>query len=377
MKITIVQGPFLPVPPILGGAVEKVWSALGRMFVKKGHQVTHISRQYGNLPKEETIEGVRHIRVAGFSASRSLLLSKLFDLVYSWRVVRRLPPADILVSNTFWLPVLAGGKPLGRLYVHVARYPKKQLWLYRHAARLQTVSKAVGRVMSHQAPSLKSKIRVIPYPVSQHQLKNKKITNYTETKAFHMLYCGRVHPEKGIHLILKALCSLEPSAASSIKLTIVGPWEIGHGGAGEHYLRRLKRLSADALFQTEWAGPVFETGKLDFYYREADLFLYPSLAEKGETFGLAPLEAMAHGCPALVSALECFEDFIQDNENGFVFNHRQPKPEICLAKKLEQLLKQPELLARTRIKAHETAQKYSIEKVAQIYLEDFHSLMSA
>src|SRR5579862_3380431 len=30
LKITIVQGAFFPVPPLMGGAVEKVWFTLGR-----------------------------------------------------------------------------------------------------------------------------------------------------------------------------------------------------------------------------------------------------------------------------------------------------------------------------------------------------------
>jgi hypothetical protein len=37
MRITIVQGAFLPVPPVLGGAVEKIWFALGKEFASRGH----------------------------------------------------------------------------------------------------------------------------------------------------------------------------------------------------------------------------------------------------------------------------------------------------------------------------------------------------
>ena len=44
MKITIVLGAFFPVPPLLGGAVEKVWFALGPEFVRRGHEVVQISR---------------------------------------------------------------------------------------------------------------------------------------------------------------------------------------------------------------------------------------------------------------------------------------------------------------------------------------------
>ena len=35
MKITIVQGAFLPVPPLMGGAVENIWFALGQDFARR------------------------------------------------------------------------------------------------------------------------------------------------------------------------------------------------------------------------------------------------------------------------------------------------------------------------------------------------------
>ena len=54
MRITIVLGPFLPVPPVLGGAVEKVHLLLAGAYQAAGHDVTIISRKYKNFPDEET-----------------------------------------------------------------------------------------------------------------------------------------------------------------------------------------------------------------------------------------------------------------------------------------------------------------------------------
>ena len=71
MKITIVQGAFLPVPPLLGGAVEKCWQALGQEFARRGHQVTHVSRAYGDLPARETdVDRGRAPPRAGISTRR-------------------------------------------------------------------------------------------------------------------------------------------------------------------------------------------------------------------------------------------------------------------------------------------------------------------
>ena len=105
MKITIVLGAFFPVPPLMGGAVEKVWFALAQEFVRVGHEVVQISRSHPDLPAAEKIEGVQHLRVRGHPQPRSIVWLKWLDLLYSLRVRRILARADILVTNTFWLPL--------------------------------------------------------------------------------------------------------------------------------------------------------------------------------------------------------------------------------------------------------------------------------
>ena len=74
MKITILQGAFLPVPPLRGGAIEKAWQGLGEAFVQAGHEVTHVSRLWGDLPARETIRGVQHMRVRGARATQNSIL---------------------------------------------------------------------------------------------------------------------------------------------------------------------------------------------------------------------------------------------------------------------------------------------------------------
>ena len=375
MKITIVQGAFFPVPPMLGGAVEKAWFDLGREFDRRGHTVTQVSRRYSGLPAEESIEGVRHLRVSGFDAPRSLLLLKFYDLLYSIRVIRHLPVADILVTNTFWLPLLVRSRKYGRLYVHVARYPKGQLRYYRHADRLQTVSQSIAREIVRQVPAIERKITVIPYPVGLPEQRSAE-SRTDEGAPLNILYAGRIHPEKGLHLLLKALALLELSISQNLVVRFVGSWKVSQGGGGESYWSKLQDSAEAAPCSVEWVGPVFDREKLNGYYRQADLFIYPSLAEKGETFGLAPLEAMAHGCPPLVSALECFQDFVADDENGFIFDHRSPHPERALASRLASALKNRQHLIECGIKARIKAEEFSLPKIAALYLNDFTTLLS-
>ena len=375
MRITIAQGAFLPVPPLRGGAVEKIWFALGNEFARLGHDVTHISRRFAGLPDASVIENVRHIRVRGFDSPRSLAWLKLLDLFYSLRVRRVLPAADVLVTNTFWLPFLIRSQRFGKLYVHVARYPRGQMRFYRHAARLQGVSEAVKAAIIGEVPDCAARVRCISNPLSDSPHPGARADLRPREKR--LLYAGRVHPEKGIHLLVEAMGILAGTIPPEWKLVIVGPWEANAGGGGKSYLEELKRIAQPVAERVEFAGPVFDSGQLAGFYQMASLFVYPSLAERGETFGVAPLEAMSHGCPALVSGLACFRDFIEDGENGFVFDHRASRPAEVLAAKIRELIQNPARLTRAAENAAATAQRFTVGRIAGIYLDDFQSLLAA
>lgn len=369
MKITIVQGAFLPVPPVMGGAVEKVWFALGKQFAARGHSLTHISKQHPELPKEEEIDGVRHCRIAGLDTPRTMWKLKLWDLIYSLRVLRVLPRADILVTNTFWLPILVRSGSRGHLYVHVARYPKGQMRLYRHAPRLQTVSSSVAAAIVAEDCSSKSRVKVIgnPLPDFPSEIKLKKEQE--------ILYAGRIHPEKGIHLLINAFRDLPEERRAEWCLKIVGPYEEKHGGAGRAYRKQLQEEEGLEPKIT-WHEPAFDSEKLAAHYRSAGLFVYPSLAERGETFGLAPLEAMSHGCPALVSDLACFRDYLEPEINGWIFDHRGKDPVESLVQVLGRLLSDSGRLAEAGGHARRKAAEFRVESIASLYLEDFATLLA-
>ena len=369
MRITIVQGAFLPVPPIMGGAVEKVWHGLGQEFARRGHEVLHVSRRHPHLSTTETAGGVRHLRVSGFAQPRSLPLLKLKDLLFTLAVRRHLPPADIIVSNTFWLPLLVRAPRYGRMVVHVARFPRGQMRHYRHVACLQTVSSAVARAIADElggghAPRL----CVIPYPVAHRAASLPAPTERTPT----ILYTGRVHPEKGLDLLLSAWRRAAPHLPGW-KLRIVGPWRAEEGGAGAAYFELLKHEARG--LPVDFVGPVFGAEALNHEYRSASIFVYPSLAARGETFGLAPLEAMAFGLPAIVSGLECFRDFVHPEQNGLVFDHDDGNAGGELAERIVRLADDHELRATLGAAAWADSASYTEAAVAEAYLAEFAALL--
>jgi glycosyltransferase involved in cell wall biosynthesis len=372
MKITIVLGAFLPVPAVMGGAVEKVWLMLAEEFAARGHAVTVLSRAVPQFPRQETIRNVRHVRVQGFNSPRSLFWLKCLDLIYSIRAKSKLPDADVLITNTFWLPILVRSRARGRLYVHVARFPKGQLSFYGHAARLQAPSRAVAEAIKAQAPALANKVAVVPYPAPP--TLSSSVPPSLRQRQKIILYVGRVHPEKGVHLLVEAFMAQACTVSADWKLMIVGPIEEKLGGGGQSYLASLKELSKSSPDQVIFTGPVFDIPELEEKLRSARLFVYPSLAEHGESFGLAPLEAMTHGCAVLVSDLACFRDFIEDGVTGFVFDHRSGNPGRALTTKIEDLIADETMLAHVAAAGYEKSIEYSLPSVADRFLQDFHTV---
>lgn len=365
LRLTIVQGAFLPVPPLLGGAVEKVWYALGQEFARRGHQVVHVSRTHADLPRTNLDAGVTHVRVKGYATPKALWRLKLLDLAYSLRARRVLPAADVLVTNTFWLPLVERRRSRGRPYVHVARYPKGQLRLYPRRAVLQTVSEPIRAAILQEVPGAGDRLRVLPYPLAPAYLTPRRPDPEPV-----ILYTGRLHPEKGIHLLVDAFRRLRAGPLADWRLRIIGPWTTAQGGGGDAYRAQLV-TAAGGDPRVEIVEPIFDADRLAAEYQRAAIFAYPSLAERGETFGLAVLEAMAAGCAPVVSALGCFGDFLQHGRNGIVFDHRAADPAAGLAAALAALAGPAPQREALRAAAWETARHYTLPEIAVRFLEDF------
>lgn len=376
MRITIVIGPFLPVPPVLGGAVEKVHALLAAAYRAAGHEVTIVSRRYKDFPDEEAVDGIRHLRIPSFDRSSSLAVNLVLDFIYSARAALMLPAADVTVTNGFFLPLLLPRRRAGKIYVHVARFPKGQMALYFRADRLQAISQAVAEAIAVEAPRLARRLVTIGYPIPDAYFGADPAPRRQRT----VLFVGRIAREKGVDVLLRgfaqALADGGPAAARDWKLRIVGPHEVAQGGDGQRYLAELTALARPLGAACELAGPVFDQSALIAEYRAASVFVYPSLAESGEAFGLAALEAMAAGCAAIVSDLRCFDDFIEDGVTGLTFDHRGAGAAASLAAQLKRLIGEPQLLQQIADAGHRAAGNFRSSLIAARMLEDFASLVA-
>jgi glycosyltransferase involved in cell wall biosynthesis len=376
LRIAIVTGFFLPVPAVSGGATEKTWYGLARYFAAAGHSVTFISRIRPGLAPSETVEGVHHVRLNGFDHTRYLPANLLLDLIWGVRVARALPQGDVVVCNTITLPVwLHRVRPKsGVVAVMIGRTPRGQVAFYGGVSRIYVPSSFVsGRISAKRAAG---RVRVTGYPIDWPLLARSASQSQGPVT---IGFVGRLHPEKGLGLLVRAAVLLAGRPGlPAWRLRIVGPSGIPEGGGGPDWVAGLRREAAAALGdRVEWLGPEFDPERLASIYGSMDIFCYPSLAEKGETFGVAVAEAMAARSAVVVSDLSCFSDLVKDGETALVFNHRAGNANVLLADRISGLLSDPEMRMNLALRGQRHAKRFDYPEVAAHILNDLALLTGA
>jgi glycosyltransferase involved in cell wall biosynthesis len=380
MRITIVTGFFLPVPPVSGGATEKIWHRLALEFAAVGHEVTFISRTWPGFPDHETVNGVTHLRLHGANHTRSLARNLWHDFWWGVRVTRALPPADVVVCNAVSLPVwLRRIKPsAGRVVAVVARMPKGQGRVYRGADLLFSLSAAVTAKLRAENPQLANRIVSFPFPIDW-ALHARAAAKLPPPAPVTIGFIGRVHPEKGVRLLLAAARQLASRAdLPPWRLEIIGPISVPSGGGGESFRDALLTEFASTLgSRLAFQGPEFDADKLAHRYGAMDVFCYPSIAEHGETFGVAVAEAMAAACAPVVSALPCFSELVRDGDTGLVFDHAAPEAEAALAGALARLVAVASLRREIGARAQVHVRRFDFDASARNVLANFSRLIAA
>ena len=122
----------------------------------------------------------------------------------------------------------------------------------------------------------------------------KKLTT-NKTSSPVVLFVGRLVPEKGAHLFLSAMKSLQEKGIRALGKLIGAT---GFGGSGKSdYFEQLKR---DKPSNVEF-GEYVSGRELADQYRNASLFCCPSIWN--EPFGMVNVEAMATALPVVASAV--------------------------------------------------------------------------
>ena len=184
------------------------------------------------------------------------------------------------------------------------------------------------------------KVRVVPYGVDLRRFTARGRQRCA--RGFNVLYVGRISFRKGVGHLLRAYADFRKSDSTlSLVGTVVGD---------RSSLRRYEQLFAHTPHVPQIALPEL--------YRQADVFVFPSLSEG---MGLVALEAMACGCPVIVTRHGPAE-VVRDGIDGFVVPAGDAQ---AISGALETLYRDTELRLRMSQSAQEQAATYSWDRYAR------------
>ena len=271
-------------------------------------------------------------------------------------------PADLVHAH--WLvsalPALATGRPLvlqlwGTDVELARRAPALARPLVRRARAVVCASQALaeaGRALGARTVSVIPSGIDLPAPPPAPEAPP------------HILFVGRLSPEKGIRELLAAVA---PRAGGAGAPDAAG----APGAAGGAPLPALPRVGVgDGPLRAEVPAALgfIPNAELGPYYARAAVVCCPSLREG---FGVACLEAMAHGRPVVASATGGLLDLVEDGVTGLLVPPGDPE---ALRAALERLLGDAELRDKLGVAARDRArERFSWQAATQATLEAYRA----
>ncbi|MEI8047703.1 MAG: glycosyltransferase family 4 protein [Bacteroidota bacterium] len=162
-----------------------------------------------------------------------------------------------------------------------------------------------------------------------------KLENSSQNKdIINILLLGRISYRKGHHVLIKAISLLPTNYQKNLKLKIVG----------DVYLKqnKLKTMLTDMVVKNNLQHIIeFQsfTSNPEILYNWANVVAIPSVLP--ESFGLVAIEAMSVGKLVLAANIGGFNEIIEKNVNGMLF---EPGNENDLAAKIIELIENPHLI---------------------------------
>jgi L-malate glycosyltransferase len=189
---------------------------------------------------------------------------------------------------------------------------------------------------------------------------DRRKSDYSIGDSVKVVFVGRLHPQKGVDTLLKALklaAQTDPHDGWRLVLAGTGPLE-----------QALRSLAAE-LGISEWVEFLGQVEDVDGLLNQSDLFALPSFSEGMSN---ALLEAMAHGLPCIVTDIPGNHDLIRDKENGLLVPVDDP---VVLAQVLVETARDEPTRRRLGQGAYQTVQThYSLSQVADRYIQLYERL---
>ena len=339
-----------------------------------GNRVVHISAGPEiPIPKHELVEYIKAFSngILEFSKNKGLQ----YDLIHSHYWMSGITAGYL--QQQWKIPIIHMFHTLGQMKNKIARSPSETEGAYRldgeqKVMDLSTHIIAATPAEEQQLTSLyqinPEKIKIIPpgvdcshfYPIPADEAK-AAIGIPADSKM--ILFVGRIEPLKGVDTLIRAIALMREDCHMSLcsyYLAIIGGDPNDEPENTDSEMSRLKNLCSELGLDemVVFLGKKDQT-TLPYYYSAAEMLVMPSFYE---SFGMVALESMACGTPVVASHTGGLAHLVQNGISGFTVPEGDVK---SLAKRLNQLILDPELRNRIGLQAAEYAKSYSWENITE------------
>ncbi len=322
------------------GGIERAVETLCRGLAQRGHEVVAVVSNSSAESVDESIDGVRVIRVGQKLVIRSqpispgltrVLSGLKFDVLHvhtpnplgSLAALFSLDGRPLVVSHHS--DVVQQRRVLGALALLAHRS------LYARASAIVAATPQHIRY-SRLLAAFAERCRVIPFsvrPAADSSSAPRSLPAAWSGLPF-ALFVGRLVYYKGLHVLLDAL-----ARCPELRLAVVGV-----GPLDEALAAQASRAGLDG--RVAFLGSIADQ-ELQALYHACSFLVLPSV-EPSEAFGLVQLEAMAAGRPVISTNLRSGVPYVNQHlRTGLIV---PPGDAAALAGAMQKLLSEPELRAR-------------------------------
>lgn len=226
----------------------------------------------------------------------------IYSIREQFELIKTIPKnTDVFWAPHYNIPIFYSGKLVVTVHdvfhlampqfvegVHKKVYAKFMFnMVKRNANKIITVSNFTANELKKYVGANQEKIQVIYNGIDEEWF-NVPLKEKVHHKPY-VLYVGNVKPHKNLRTLIRAFVGVKEKVEHN--LIIVGKKDGFITGDDE--IERYVKGNEDRIFFTGYV----DDDVLKQYYKQADIFVFPSLYEG---FGLPPLEALAAGCRRVI-----------------------------------------------------------------------------
>lgn len=381
MNIAFICTEKLPVPPVLGGAIQ-IYIDNVLPIISKIHHITVFTVLKGGLKEYEKKGNVTFIRVKGRTKSEYIkevenkisTIHDRLDLIHVFNRPRWVKQLSRVAPDVYFSLSLHNEMMLPKKI-----NPQQAEECIEKVEFISTVSKFIGNEVTKMYPSALDKVYPvysaadvdIYHPVGSKECEEskKKLLKKYNLEGHKVVICvSRLSPKKGQQIVMEAMKSVMRTHPKTA-LVLVGSKWYGTNEIDEF----TSMLHGKA---TELKGPVIFTGfltpdEIPEIYNIADIFVCAS--QWREPLARIHYEGMAAGLPIITTNRGGNSELFQQNVNGIVIDDYD-NPD-AMAEKISYLLDNPDKAYEMgQIARQDAIKNYSFKRVAKQLLALFEKV---